>query len=56
MKNSKRAAKRLGFEYEGLFRNHMISRNENRDTAWFSIIDSEWNEKKKNINLKADLA
>jgi RimJ/RimL family protein N-acetyltransferase len=54
--NSKRAAKRLGFEYEGLFRNHMISRNENRDTAWFSIIDSEWNEKKKNINLKADLA
>lgn len=43
---SKNAAKRLGFEYEGLFRQHMISRGENRDTAWFSILDTEWPEKK----------
>lgn len=39
---SKRAAARFGFTYEGLFRQHMIIRGENRDTAWFSIIDGEW--------------
>ncbi|TPW32504.1 GNAT family N-acetyltransferase [Martelella alba] len=39
---SSAAAKRLGFSFEGVFRQHMISRGENRDTAWFSIIDSEW--------------
>jgi len=36
------AAKRLGFQYEGLFRQHMIVKQRNRDTAWYSIIDSEW--------------
>ncbi|WP_336744248.1 GNAT family protein [Aureimonas altamirensis] len=36
------AAKRLGFRYEGLFRQHMIVKQRNRDTAWYSIIDSEW--------------
>ncbi|GAM87465.1 hypothetical protein ANO11243_054900 [Dothideomycetidae sp. 11243] len=39
---SKRAATRLGFVYEGLFRQHMIVRGLNRDTAWFSIVDGEW--------------
>ena len=39
---SKRAAKRLGFKYEGTFRQHMIARGRNRNTAWFSIIDEEW--------------
>lgn len=39
---SKRAAARLGFTYEGLFRQHMIIKNRNRDTAWFSIVDGEW--------------
>ena len=39
---SKRAAKRFGFTYEGLFRQHMIAKGENRDTAWFSMLDSEW--------------
>ncbi|KAF2010728.1 acyl-CoA N-acyltransferase [Aaosphaeria arxii CBS 175.79] len=39
---SHRAAKRLGFVYEGTFRQHMIARGQNRDTAWYSIIDSEW--------------
>ncbi len=39
---SKRAARRFGFTYEGLFRQHMVIKGENRDTAWFSIIDSEW--------------
>lgn len=39
---SKRTAARLGFSFEGVFRQHMLSKGENRDTAWFSIIDSEW--------------
>jgi RimJ/RimL family protein N-acetyltransferase len=39
---SRRAAARFGFTYEGIFRQHMIIKGENRDTAWFSILDSEW--------------
>ncbi|MCU4178269.1 GNAT family N-acetyltransferase [Bosea sp. BH3] len=39
---SKAAARRFGFQYEGLFRQHMVVKDENRDTAWFSILDSEW--------------
>jgi RimJ/RimL family protein N-acetyltransferase len=39
---SMRAAERLGFVYEGTFRQHMIVKGRNRDTAWFSIIDKEW--------------
>jgi RimJ/RimL family protein N-acetyltransferase len=39
---SREAAARLGFRYEGLFRQASITRGGNRDTAWFSVIDSEW--------------
>ena len=39
---SRRAALRLGFTYEGLFRQHMIVKGRNRDTAWYSMLDSEW--------------
>jgi len=39
---SRRAAQRLGFSYEGLFRQATIVKGRNRDTAWFSVIDSEW--------------
>jgi RimJ/RimL family protein N-acetyltransferase len=39
---SKRAAERFGFKFEGVFRQHMIIKGENRDTAWYSIIDKEW--------------
>lgn len=39
---SRRAAERFGFSYEGLFRQHMVYKGRNRDTAWFSIIDQEW--------------
>ena len=39
---SRRAAQRLGFSFEGVFRQHLIVKGRNRDTAWFSIIDSEW--------------
>ena len=39
---SKRAAERLGFKFEGVFRQATHYRGRNRDTAWFSIIDKEW--------------
>jgi hypothetical protein len=39
---SKTTAARYGFSFEGVFRQHMISKHRNRDTAWFSMIDSEW--------------
>jgi len=39
---SKRAAQRFGFTFEGIFRQHMIVKGENRDTAWFSMLDTEW--------------
>lgn len=39
---SRRAAKRFGFTFEGVFRQHMIVKGHNRDSAWFSILDGEW--------------
>ena len=39
---SKRAASRFGFSFEGVFRQDMVMKGENRDTAWFSIVDREW--------------
>jgi RimJ/RimL family protein N-acetyltransferase len=39
---SRRAALRYGFTFEGVFRQHMIMKGRNRDTAWFSMLDSEW--------------
>jgi RimJ/RimL family protein N-acetyltransferase len=39
---SRRAAQRLGFSFEGVFRQHMVIKGANRDTAWFAMIDSEW--------------
>ncbi len=39
---SRAAAARLGFTYEGTFRQHMVVKRRNRDTAWFSMIDREW--------------
>jgi RimJ/RimL family protein N-acetyltransferase len=39
---SKCAAKRFGFIYEGVFRNDMVVRGENRDTAWFAMTDGDW--------------
>lgn len=37
-----RAAERLGFTFEGIFRQATVSKGRSRDTAWFSVIDSEW--------------
>jgi len=39
---SRRAALRYGFTLEGIFRQHFIVKGRNRDTAWFSMLDSEW--------------
>ncbi len=39
---SRNAALRLGFTFEGSFRQHMLIKGENRDTAWFAILDHEW--------------
>jgi RimJ/RimL family protein N-acetyltransferase len=39
---SRRAALRLGFKYEGTFRQHMLVKGRNRDTAWYSMLDIEW--------------
>ena len=39
---SRRAALRFGFGFEGVFRQHMIVKGRNRDTAWYSMLDHEW--------------
>src|SRR4051794_30913154 len=41
-----RAAERLGFTFEGIFRQHMIVKGTTRDSAWYSIIDGEWPERR----------
>jgi RimJ/RimL family protein N-acetyltransferase len=44
---SRSAALRLGFSFEGIFRQHMIVKGLNRDTAWFAMLDSEWPARKQ---------
>lgn len=44
---SRRAAERLGFRYEGTFRQHMVVKGRSRDTAWFAMVDGEWAERKR---------
>jgi RimJ/RimL family protein N-acetyltransferase len=44
---SRRAADRFGFTFEGIFRSHMIIRGRNRDTAWYSILETEWPKQKR---------
>lgn len=39
---SRRAAERFGFTFEGVFRQHMVVKGRNRDTAWYSMTDLEW--------------
>jgi RimJ/RimL family protein N-acetyltransferase len=43
---SRSAALRLGFTFEGIFRQHMIIKGRNRDTAWYSMLDTEWPRRK----------
>jgi RimJ/RimL family protein N-acetyltransferase len=51
---SRRAALRLGFSFEGIFRQHMIIKGENRDTAWFSMLDLEWPARKREFERWLD--
>jgi RimJ/RimL family protein N-acetyltransferase len=44
---SRRAADRLGFTFEGIFRQHMVIKGQNRDTAWYAMLDSEWPARKR---------
>jgi len=53
---SKRAAERFGFTFEGIFRQHMIQKGENRDTAWFAMLDSEWPARKAGFERWLDPA
>jgi len=39
---SRKAAQRLGLSYEGVFRQHMVVKGRNRDTAWYACVDHEW--------------
>lgn len=54
--SSRRAAERLGFTYEGTFRQAMHYKGRNRDTAWFSIIDKDWPRIRDAFNLWLELA
>ena len=51
---SRRAALRYGFVYEGTFRQYMIAKGRNRDNAWYSMLDSEWPERKRNFERWLD--
>ena len=46
---SRLAALRIGFRFEGIFRQHMIIKGRNRDTAWYALLDSEWPMVKENM-------
>jgi RimJ/RimL family protein N-acetyltransferase len=39
---SRKAAQRMGFSYEGVFRKHLITKGRNRETAWFALTDDDW--------------
>jgi RimJ/RimL family protein N-acetyltransferase len=51
---SRRAALRLGFQFEGIFRQHRIVKGRSRDTAWFAMLDSEWPARKANFERWLD--
>ena len=51
---SRKAAQRLGFSYEGVFRQMSISKGKNRNTAWFAAIDKEWDDLRKAYNVYFD--
>jgi len=52
---SKISALKLGFTFEGVFRQDVIIKGRNRDTAWFSIIKSEWPAVKEKLEIKMSL-
>ena len=48
---SRKTAERLGFKFEGIFRQAIIYKGRNRDTAWYSIIDNEWPQLKRAFQM-----
>lgn len=52
---SKKAAERFGFTFEGVFRQHMVAKGKNRDTAWFAMIDADWPRLKQGYEAWLDL-
>lgn len=48
---SRRTALRMGFKFESIQESHMIMKDSNRDTAWFRILEKEWPEVQKNLEL-----
>jgi RimJ/RimL family protein N-acetyltransferase len=53
-KASRNAADRLGFAFEGVFRQHLIIKGRNRDTAWYAIVDTDWPALKARIETWLD--
>ena len=53
---SRRAAERLGFTFEGIFRQHMVVKGRSRDTAWYSMLDREWPARKRAFEAWLDPA
>ena len=53
---SRRAAERLGFTFEGIFRQHLVVKGRNRDTAWYSMLDGEWPVRKRAFEAWLDSA
>ncbi len=54
--NSHRAAQRFGFKFDGIFRNDMVLRGKNRDTAWYAMTDDDWPEVKQAFQAWLDPA
>ncbi len=48
---SREAAQRLGFEFEGIFKQHMIIKGRNRDTAWYAMMDRDWPAIRANMEM-----
>jgi RimJ/RimL family protein N-acetyltransferase len=53
-RRSRFAAERLGFTFEGVFRQHMIVKGRNRDTAWYAMLDREWPRARANLERWLD--
>jgi RimJ/RimL family protein N-acetyltransferase len=53
---SRSAALRLGFRFEGIFRQHMVIKDTNRDTAWFAMMDHEWPARRQGLQAWLDPA
>ena len=51
---SRAGAERLGFQFEGVFRQHLVVKERNRDTSWYAIVDSEWPRLKAGFELWLD--